>query len=183
MASTQATELTKSLKGLSLKKKDGRPTFAYRGDNEKPIRAGGVIFFRRVGKSVQLLMIKCRNKSGKMEYEDFGGRTEKGDSSIEETVAREVDEESNGIFSRDDIQKQLLTATSKYNLISKYCLYLLELTEYIDPKEFGDIEIYEQIPRTVEWVNLNKIGKIPLHIRLKSLRCHKFLNQELRPPR
>ena len=47
-------------------------------------------------------MIKANGK-----YEDFGGKTDRNDKSIEETVAREAEEESNGIFRKEDVMNMI----------------------------------------------------------------------------
>ena len=43
-------------------------------------------------------MIYCDKK-----YEDFGGKTDKIDTCIEDTIAREAEEESNKIFKKSNV--------------------------------------------------------------------------------
>lgn len=131
-----------------------QPEFYY-SDNNLPVKAGGVIFYHIDENNVlSLLLIKNRNK-----YEDFGGKTDSVDSCYQDTVAREVEEESNGYFKKDYILKEIKNKQPIYTKNSKYIIYFIELNEYIDPTIFGDKEIYENIPRTVEWVRAIDLKK------------------------
>jgi hypothetical protein len=77
--------------------KNNRPTFYLNDDPEKPLRASGVLFYRFDMEEMdyKLLLIYSRDK-----YEDFGGCTDDVDDNIKETAVREVEEESNKIFSQ-----------------------------------------------------------------------------------
>lgn len=133
-----------------------RPVFKYTDKQgvEYDIKAGGVLFYRSIGKEIEFLMIKNRNI-----YEDFGGCTDAKDADIFETIAREVDEESNGIFKKKDVLIKLSVNEPICSERSKYLLYIVQLLpfeENIDEKEFGTREIHDNFDRTVEWVPLSK---------------------------
>ena len=161
-------------KGYKYKIRDDRPTFYYENKENNEIRAGGIIYFRYNSKinDVEFLMIKCNDK-----YEDFGGKTDKIDMSIEETVAREAEEESNNIFKKENTMNSIGKCKIVYTRNSKYIVYLIKTNEDYKCEEFGDKEIYENIPRTVEWISSSKLLdpefiNTKLHIRLK----HKFFS-------
>ena len=144
-------------KSLRYKKKNSvQPVFYHQSDKENEIKAGGVVFYFYDKKKHELkfLMIKNRNK-----YEDFGGKTDKKDSCIEETISREVEEESNSIFSQSKTLERIKKKQPLYTPNSKYLLYFCRLkkSEHFNPIIFGDKEIYENIPRTVEWVSYNQL--------------------------
>jgi hypothetical protein len=149
--------------------KNNRPTFVYRNNSENHIRAGGLILYRYDTNMEEFcfLMIKSNGK-----YEDFGGRTEKVDSSIEDTICREADEESNGILRMKKMLDLVENEQPIYCNKSKYMVYIIHISEYYNPKNFGVREFHDDIPRTVEWVPISKIldkkfVKYKLHIRLK----------------
>jgi 8-oxo-dGTP pyrophosphatase MutT (NUDIX family) len=147
-----------------------RPTFSYLKDNNKPIRAGGVIIYRKINNQIEFLLIK--KLIGNIErYEDIGGKTDKEDIDELDTIARETFEETNNIISQSVIKKQLEFSKSCYNLKSKYVLYFIKANKYekkLKAEIFGNVELHDSIHRTIEWVNskliIDKI--INLHPRL-----------------
>jgi ADP-ribose pyrophosphatase YjhB (NUDIX family) len=152
--------------------RNGRPTFNYNDDTELEIRAGGLIYYRIVEdpdtniSEPKFLMIKARGK-----YEDFGGCTDKVDSCIEETVAREAFEESNEIFEQEQVLEQVKKTVGTYNSRSKYVVFLVETSVDYNVKDFGDREYHDNIERTVEWIPYSKLKdkdftKEKLHFRL-----------------
>ena len=149
--------------------KDLRPTFFFKNNPEWEIRAGGVTFYRVNCETnePEFLMIKYMGN-----YEDFGGKTDKVDNCIEDTVAREADEESNGIFNQREVFKILKSRSGTYCKHSKYIVYVCKTCKKYNPVDFGDREYHDDIERTVEWVpysNLidKKFIKEYLHIRLR----------------
>ena len=145
-----------------------RPVFYLDDDSTKPVTAGGVLFYKmnqQTGK-YDLLLIYSRGI-----YEDFGGRTDEVDTSILDTVSREVEEESNKIFTKEFVRAGLLYATPIYIPKSKYALFVTELEEDYDPAVFGDREFHDDIERIVVWIdaetynNTDFISK--LHARLR----------------
>ena len=146
--------------------KIAQPVFYYT-KKQLPVKAGGVIFYHIDGMNINFLMINNRDK-----YEDFGGKTDPKDSNYEETVAREVEEESNNIFKKTDILKKIKNMVPIYTKHSKYLLYFIEIDKLLDPVKFGDCEIYENFPRTVEWISVfdlknPKFIKEKLNFRLR----------------
>ena len=149
---------------------DNRPTFWYNNDENKKIRAGGVLFYKFNETTLNLEFLMIHNKNNY--YEDFGGRTDIEDNDIIDTICREVEEESNKIFKKEFIRKELINSKSTYIKQCKYLLYFVELKNYHDPKKFGEIEIHDNIERTVEWITYddfcNKNFLEKLNFRLKS---------------
>ena len=143
---------------MPLKSKD-RPTFYYKMDGELyTIRAGGVLFYKKVDDYVKLLMIRNRGK-----LEDFGGCTDVMDTDIYDTFSREVEEESNKVFNKEDIKKRLGGLEPIMIKISKYLLFLMPLTEEekkLKEADFGSIEFHDDINRTVEWIDAEKFNDI-----------------------
>jgi len=135
-----------------MKTKANQPTFLYSKD-KLPVKAGGVIFYYiDENMMVRFLLLHSRGR-----YEDFGGKTDIKDTCYEDTVAREVEEESNNIFKKEDIKKKIKDLEPIYTKHSKYIIYFIKLDSDIDSALFGDKEIYENIPRTVEWVTASEL--------------------------
>lgn len=160
------------------KLRDGRPTFFYNNNQHYEIRAGGIIFYRYNYRKDQLEFLMIKNNNC---YEDFGGKTDIVDKCIEDTVSREAEEESNGIFIKRDIARHVntietllnpLTCMVSYTKQSKYVVFLIKTTKNYNPADFGDREYHDNIPRTVEWVSASKLldsmfVRTNLHVRLK----------------
>ena len=140
--------------------RDIRPTFYYHGDgdsavingvkNENEVRAGGALFYKIENDNLYFLMIKTKDK-----YEDFGGKTDENDLTIYDTIAREIEEESNNIFNKNDIMERITDLKPIYAPKSKYIIFIIKLTENeknINVLTFGDMEIHDSIYRTVEFV-------------------------------
>jgi hypothetical protein len=153
------------------KSKHDRPIFYLNDNPENEIKAGGILFYKKTNNDLDLLMILNRGR-----YEDFGGRTDIIDKDYLDTVAREVEEESNKLFNKLNIRKRLKNQEPIYIKGSKYVLYFIELTEseqILTPENFGTKEIHDDIERTVEYINYNKLKdttfiKQSLNFRLKN---------------
>jgi len=148
----------------------GRPTFNYENDLNKPIRAGGIILFKRVNNEFQILLIK-KIIGGEARYEDIGGKTEFIDLDEVDTVAREVKEETNDMINEKIIKKQIINSKSSYNFKSKYILYFIKANKYekkLNSDNFGILENHDIIERTIHWVSLRLIleNQINIHPRL-----------------
>ena len=145
-----------------------RPIFYNDKEKKNEIKAGGIIYYRynKYLKDIEFLMINCRNF-----YEDFGGKTDGKDKTIINTIAREANEESNRIFNENELLTYLKNNTGIYNKSSKYIVFFIKTDKGYNPKEFGDIELFENIERTVEWVSYKQLQELinqkKLHIRLK----------------
>jgi ADP-ribose pyrophosphatase YjhB (NUDIX family) len=147
---------------------EDRPTFYKNNEKDKPIRAGGVLFYYQDDGEPEILMIKNRGY-----YEDFGGKTEMVDRTIEDTIAREVEEESNSVFHRDEIRSYLSDRNTINAHNSKYLLYFVKLDKYCDTSVFGDREYHDGFDRTVEWIPYSQLMdkdfiKKSLHYRLRN---------------
>lgn len=133
-----------------------RPTFYYK--DIYPIRAGGVLLYRMVLNDIFILMI---NNNGI--YEDIGGKTDTLDKTYNDTIRREVMEESNNIININKFDNPIYFAKSKY------IMYIMQTNENYDCNIFGNIELFNSMKRTFEWVHINDIknNKIKLHPRLE----------------
>lgn len=132
-----------------------RPTFHYRFARSKPIRAGGVLYYKKVGDSIELLLIKRDDKDY---YEDVGGKTSPEDKNVFDTVAREVDEETNKKMPYEVVMEQIKKAPSIYVNNSKYILFLVEATpeqQLFTTEDFSNLETHENISRTIHWVDMS----------------------------
>lgn len=122
--------------------------------NNQEICAGGVILYRMINSNIELLLIKSRDK-----YEDFGGKIDKGDVDIYDTIAREVKEESNNLIDYDSIMLRIKDTNNKpvYVKYSKYLVFILEandLEKELTSEMFGTHEIHDNINRTVHWISM-----------------------------
>lgn len=137
-----------------------RPTFYYTINQRKyPIRAGGVMFYKKNDDNIELLMIHNQERN---RYEDFGGCTDEKDKSIEETIAREAEEESNKVFKKNDIIQRLRFARSAYCNSSKYLMYFVQVNNIeaeFTSNQFGDKETHDNISRTIDWYPLEDVLK------------------------
>lgn len=149
--------------------RDERPTFYFKNNTENSIRAGGVLLYKFTEDTdePEYLMI---NKEGK--YEDFGGRTDIIDKCINDTIVRECQEESNNIINKVDIYPAMLKSKPVYCPRGKYMVYVVKTQNSYEPSQFGDREIHDDIPRTVEWVKHSDI--------MKHRNIHNFLHRRLK---
>jgi hypothetical protein len=149
-----------------------RPTFLFNNDNTKPIKAGGVLIYKKHNKQIKVLMIKTSYKNIDR-YEDIGGKTDYIDTSELDTVSREVNEETNLIINEQLIKQQLQDINNKCLYIphGKYILYFIHANSYesgLTKECFGDRELHDNIPRTIEWINIESLinNKLNIHPRL-----------------
>lgn len=152
--------------------KNSRKTFYLDDDKTKPLRAGGVIIYRETADhDIELLLISSRGL-----YEDIGGCTDADDDDIEDTVAREVEEETNEVITYDAIRDRLDDAMYVYSQRSKYIIYIVEATDSeaeLKSEEFGNQELFDKINRTIHWMSVETILdktiiKHKLNFRLKN---------------
>lgn len=160
---------------------DSRPTFYYKNDRNRKIRAGGILYYKftEAKDDILLLMINCNGM-----YEDFGGKTDKNDECIEDTIAREAEEESNNIFVKYEVYRKIVFDRPVYSWRLKYAVFIedikeLEIDHEPTPEEFGTYENHAQINRTVVWVPYSLLKQESfinekLHYRL---RFKKFFNK------
>jgi hypothetical protein len=120
--------------------------------NDQQIYGGGVILFKKHDDITELLLIKNRGK-----YEDLGGRIDKQDKNIYETISREVKEESNGLLST--IYNRIYDTPFIYTRISKYVICLVQATDEeskLKGEDFGDRELHDNIERTAHWMTIDE---------------------------
>jgi hypothetical protein len=142
---------------------DNRPTFYANNNENNQIRAGGVIFYKKdpLTKQIKMLMqyterIDQRTNVKRNVYEDIGGKTDEKDESINDTIMREVIEETNGIITKEIVKEHLEKEHHKiYLKHSKYYLILIEANKNIidiDRRAYGKGESNGKL-RQFHWVD------------------------------
>lgn len=144
-----------------------RPTF-YTIDNE-PIRACGVIFYKKNKLTGDIkILIEYSNNI----YEDIGGKTDILDKDIYDTIIRETIEETNGVITKQIIDKYIL---ANHHLIyvskAKYILMLVEANNdiiNIDNRRYGTVEKLTGKIRQFQWINYNRLkhSTVPFNERV-----------------
>ena len=131
-----------------------------------PIRAGGVIFYKldKTTKEIKLLLQYTeRISSDKIKrhvYEDIGGKTDKMDKSITDTIIREVLEETNGVINKNQLDELLINNHYIYSPNTKYYLVLVESKDIskIDRRAFGKVELTSGKKRQFHWIDLCRLN-------------------------
>jgi len=123
---------------------------------EEPISACGCLFYRICDGRKQLLLIKYYHPKWPR-LDDLGGKAEIYDHSVEETMYREVGEESNQVINRQRFAL-LLANTSQlhfYNKSRRYYLTAVQVDEQFcpDTSVFGNWEYHAKFARTLHWVD------------------------------
>lgn len=156
-----------------------RSTFYYNNDKSKPIRAGGVIIYRKINHKIDFLLIK-KNHNSIEQYEDIGGKTDIYDINEFDTISREVFEETNSVINQEVIRYQLTKSSNIYVPYSKYLLYLIEANVYernLKSIHFGNKEIHDDIDRTIVWIDINSYldNKLNFNPRMNSENVRSFI--------
>ncbi len=149
-----------------------RKVFYYKDDTKMEIKAGGILFVH--GKeNKEVLIQKIFEKDGKIKYSDFGGKTDNDDLTIDDTIARELYEESNGgirnkytkqILSIDELRK-MIDENIQIEILIPMVKYILKIVYFDDSKyelDFSIIGTYEKkdkIKRFVEWISYDEFIK------------------------
>jgi hypothetical protein len=126
----------------------------------KTISACGCLFYKidNAG-SKQLLLIKYEDPRW-TRLDDFGGRVDLADTCVDDCIIRETIEESNNQIN-DEIMKKLLQVEHRtfYNPKSKYYSVLIKVDAafFPDGRIFGDLEITDNIKRTINWYKYSDI--------------------------
>ena len=147
---------------------DKRPTFFANNDENQSIRAGGIIFYKLdpLTKQIKMLMqyterLNQRTNIKRHVYEDIGGKTDEIDNNINDTIMREVVEETNGIITKEIVKEHLDKANQSYYLKhSKYYLILVEADKNIvniDRRAYGKEEINGK-KRQFHWIDANRLN-------------------------
>lgn len=150
-----------------------RPTFYYNG---KPLRAGGCLFYVvKDGKREYLLR---NTKWPKPNWSDIGGKTDRVDENILDTIVREVAEETNfQLFGEHDqiaaesaLYEHFDRATMEmyYGEKSKYMLVVCEVPDSVRSlpmMRFGLEEGTDKMAHHYKWTE--SISRNALHPRLR----------------
>jgi len=163
------TELTEVFQNLSLQStsiekpktlvtydSNKRPTFYFENDITKPIRAGGVLIYKKYNGHLKFLLIKKLTYGDDL-HEDIGGKTDTCDKDIYDTISREVSEETNKVIDQEVIREQIKNGTPLYVPFSKYLIYLVEANEdqlKLKSDDFGDEETHDSIKRKIYWIKI-----------------------------
>ena len=169
---------------MSKVNKNLKPIFLVKPYNDDygsvEISGGGVILYRIKNDELQLLLMINRGK-----YEDLGGTSESKDKDIYQTVAREVCEESNELISKKSILSRIKESEYILSKTSKYILFIIKANKQeseLSSEEFGEREIHDNIPRTVEWIPISEFLnsetiKNKLNFRLKNRNIFEYLKK------
>ena len=139
------------------------------------ISAGGILFVKIVDGKTYLLLISYQDPNWPL-LDDLGGRTEVTDTSIFETIDREVAEETNDIIKVDS---QNLECMRVYIPKSKYLCLIVKVDPdaYLDTCVFGTFESTDKIHRTIEWHELTNELKPKLSQRIQHTVIYQALTQ------
>ena len=187
------TELTEALQNLSLETipketktlitydSNKRPTFYFENDLTKPIRAGGVLIYKKYNGNFKFLLIK-KLTFGDDLHEDIGGKTDTEDIDIIDTISREVSEETNKVIDRNIVREQIKKGKPLYVPFSKYLIYLVEANEEqtkLKPSAFGDEELHDSIKRKIYWVKVQNFmnDKYNFNPRMNNQGIKKFITE------
>lgn len=170
----QCEELSNKFKKMIV---NNRPTFYFNGQQNMQLRAGGILFYKKINNQAYFLMID--NTYSKC-LEDLGGKTDIKDNSIIKTIIREVEEETNQQIKSKNIYSILFKDSHKfYCEYSKYLLYVIKADEYISnltSECFGDIEIHTGFDRKINWYSKEEFYKSKLNPRLNTPELKKFIS-------
>jgi len=144
------------------------------------VSAGGVILYRIKDGELQLLLMTNRGK-----LEDLGGTSEKKDKDIFHTVAREVSEESNRLIDKKSILNRIRNSEYILSRTSKYIIFIIKANDdesKLNSEQFGDREIHDDIPRTIDWVPASEFLKSEtiknkLNFRLKNRNVFEYIKK------
>jgi hypothetical protein len=94
----------------------------YLNDNSsKPVIGVGVLFYKKVGTKVMLLVVEADAK-----YADIGGKINNNDSDIPSSLSRILEEITNGVITYENGLINLKNAQYIYISSEKYVIYFVE---------------------------------------------------------
>src|SRR5262249_513999 len=90
-------------------------------------------------------------------YDDLGGAVDNTDDSVTSTIIREAMEETNNMIDINHIINSKCNVF--YNHFSKYYSFAIKITNgsYNDTNIFGDMEIHDNIKRTINWYTYKEV--------------------------
>jgi len=139
---------------------------------ENSISACGCLFYRIYNAKLQLLLISYLDPK-RPRFDDLGGKVDESDSDVNDTISREISEETNGVITYEFMQTHLhhnsTTTNIFYNKSSKYYVVVLQVDETFHPDTsvFGDFEETDRIHRVINWMDF-KCAKRRLASRIVS---------------
>lgn len=141
-----------------------RPTFLV--NNKVYVSAGVLIYTNDEMENYYFLFQRLTNDKRMWTYEDFGGKSQNGDNSIEDVAFRECYEETNKlVFTPEFLKKQLKDRRSVIYQIPecKYMLYIIyvpyDFKENLDLDQFG-IKNNDDQPRILEWLSYKSLMEL-----------------------
>lgn len=147
-------------------KKHIRVTKYLDNDISKNITAGGLILYKKdKSGNLKLLLIKKKGM-----YEDIGGKIDLEDETIYDTVAREVEEETNNVISSNSIIERIKKAPYFYSSHSKYVIFVVKANSnerHLRKEDFGETELHDDIERTIKWTSFRKFMKNKMNGRMR----------------
>ena len=121
-----------------------RPTFYYK---DQPVRATGLLPYVNVNGVIYFLF--RQTKKQKYMWSDIGGKTDKKDKTIRDTLIREVTEETNNQYNlKKCIDFSKITARLYHNK-SKYLLHLIREDKRFSGYHYRGLDIESII---LEWL-------------------------------
>lgn len=142
-----------------------RPSFLVK--NRVYVSAGVLPYTMDMHGNYYFLFQRLTNDDRRWTYEDFGGKSEYGDASIEDVAFRECYEETNFLdaFKPEYLRQQLKDYRSIIYRVQecKYMLYLIyvpmDLKDSLDLSKFG-IKNNDEQPRIVEWLSYKSVMEL-----------------------
>lgn len=124
--------------------------------NSKEVTATGVLFYKFVKKSIQVLVMFTKGK-----YEDPGGKIDMIDDTIESAAAREVAEETNDVITEDMVLSLINDKTKRhYSKTSKYLIHIVKASDAIKKLKTDDFGTHEKkynYKRTFKWLDIDEL--------------------------
>lgn len=175
---------------ISLAKFKFKNMFSYRINNKEriftyngyDILASGILLHTVIDYKDYFLLRKDNSKRNQNNWSDLGGKVNKDDTTIFDTISREIIEETDSLIynildidKKNERLKEWLFNSNPiliYNQNSKYLLLKIRINN-LKKEDLIDIEAEDTI---VKWKFINKYTKIRLHPRIKR---HYFNNYKL----
>jgi hypothetical protein len=149
-----------------------RPRFLF---NNKEVLSAGVLFYTIIDNNTYYLLRKDNSKKNNNKWSDLGGKSDKKDKVLFDTITRELLEETNNeinkllnidSFNSFDSLKSWIIKSNYIIIYNKSCKYLIFKIRLNDLKIKYLKDIYAE-DTIVAWKYINNNTKILLHPRLK----------------
>ena len=146
-----------------------------------PVSAAGCLFYKEINGKKKLLLIKY-DDSGWPKLDDLGGKVDDVDATIYDTIARETMEESNHVISYEFMKnmcesKQYIPFYSRHS--NYYCIVVKVNDDFFpNTNVFGNLELTDNIRRTVAWVDYPECKNDLAHRIGKNYNLVNYLDRE-----